>query len=60
MFKVGDVVTLKSGGPGMTVTESEEGAVKVLWFNIKGDMKTGVFDPALLMKAEAEADSKPA
>ena len=57
MFKAGDVVTLNSGGPEMTVTEAEEGAVKVLWFNVNGDLKTETFDPATLMRAETK-DSK--
>ena len=33
MFKVGDVVQLKSGGPAMTVIDTkEEAAVECLWF----------------------------
>lgn len=32
-FKVGDVVVLKSGGPNMTVTNSEGDKVEVRWFH---------------------------
>ena len=54
MFKVGDVVTLKSGGPGLTVIDAAEESVKCLWFNVKGDLKSDTFDPAILMKVETE------
>jgi uncharacterized protein YodC (DUF2158 family) len=33
MFKVGDVVRLKSGGPGMTVTGADEKSVWTSWYN---------------------------
>ena len=37
-FKVGDIVTLKSGGPLMTVSAAgSEDRVQVVWFNREGD-----------------------
>lgn len=51
-FKIGDVVTLKSGGVKMTVTQVPatmlEGTVRTefvdcKWFNEKGELKHSVF-----------------
>ena len=53
-FKIGDVVTLKSGGPAMTVDEvskmSEGGkdCIKCYWFDPKMQLKNGEFSPASL------------
>jgi uncharacterized protein YodC (DUF2158 family) len=56
-FKVGDVVRLKSGGPPMTVTSVESGEDEVgyvvfcIWFNAKGNEKSGHYPAATLMPA---------
>jgi uncharacterized protein YodC (DUF2158 family) len=56
-FKVGDVVRLKSGGPAMTVTSVEPGegdgghAVFCIWFNAKGNEKSGHYPAAALVFA---------
>lgn len=34
-FKSGDVVTLKSGGPDMTVTDTSMGQIACVWFDGK-------------------------
>ena len=60
-FKVGDVVKLKSGGPSMTVTSVESGeneggpAVFCIWFNSKGNEKSGHYPAAALVPFEAQA-----
>jgi uncharacterized protein YodC (DUF2158 family) len=43
MFKSGDLVRLKSGGPVMTVSQSGSGGVFVChWFNRDGDSWTAM------------------
>lgn len=59
-FKPGDVVTLKSGGPKMTVEATgnyggglgvgPKDGVKCTWFDEKKALQTGVFDAATLEK----------
>jgi len=57
-FKVGDVVRLKSGGPAMTVTSLENGereagyVIFCIWFNEKGNEKSGHYPAAALVFAE--------
>ena len=57
-LKVGDVVRLKSGGPAMTVTSIEHGegeaghAVFCIWFNAKGNEKSGHYPVAALVLAD--------
>lgn len=58
MFKKGDVVMLRSGGPAMTVQnvgdysphKSEDG-VECVWFNEKRQLCNEVFDAAVLESA---------
>jgi len=60
-FKVGDVVKLKSGGPPMTVSSVESGegeggyVVFCIWFNSKGNEKSGHYPAASLVPVEAQA-----
>ena len=60
-FKVGDVVRLKSGGPPMTVTSIESGendggyVVFCIWFNTKGNEKSGHYPAAALVPVEPQA-----
>jgi uncharacterized protein YodC (DUF2158 family) len=60
-FKVGDVVRLKSGGPPMTVTSIESGEnegghlVFCIWFNSKGNEKSGHYPAAALVPVEPQA-----
>lgn len=52
MFKTGDVVQLKSGGPRMTVAEDQEDAdseLDVLWFDIDSQLQSASIDPKLLI-----------
>jgi uncharacterized protein YodC (DUF2158 family) len=56
MFKRGDTVKLKSGGPVMTVTNvgkdmADEEKVWVTWFNDKGELKQSSFEPETLEPA---------
>lgn len=58
-FKKGDVVQPKGGDPKMTVRDVEkclskpgEISVKCEWFDAKCELKSGVFDPAQLIKVE--------
>lgn len=56
VFKVGDIVLLKSGGPKMTVIEvgdiAGEPAVWCSWFDDKKQKKSETFPPAALESAE--------
>jgi uncharacterized protein YodC (DUF2158 family) len=59
-FKVGDVVTLKSGGPDMTIEDigkygmgATNDSAKCVWFE-KTNRKEGVFALPLLKPAEAQ------
>jgi uncharacterized protein YodC (DUF2158 family) len=60
-FKVGDVVTLKSGGPAMTVDEvlkmpeDSKGHIKCYWFDDRDQLKDGEFSPTSLELNEAKA-----
>lgn len=49
MFKVGDVVQLKSGGPLMTVSECDGHEVTVVWFK-DDEQKFAVCKPETLKK----------
>jgi uncharacterized protein YodC (DUF2158 family) len=42
MFKVGDVVILRSGGYPMTVVSTCQGAISCAW-SYEGDIKTEIF-----------------
>ena len=52
--KEGDVVTLKSGGPEMTVDKLEQSRGEFryfcIWF-VNGERMSGTFNPAALAKA---------
>ena len=52
-FKPGDVVTLKSGGPPMTVTKREGGRVWCEWFDGKATQGR-YFDEIALRPAKAD------
>jgi len=51
VFKVGDVVRLKSGGHLMTVAAIDEGPVTCDW-SVRGDVKSKSFRAAALETAE--------
>lgn len=52
-FAEGDVVTLNSGGPKMTVTGlAGVDSIQCQWFNDDQELKAGSFRPAWLRKAE--------
>lgn len=56
MFKIGDVVRLKSGGPSMTVSYVEElGSISVyntVWFDSSLHYQAGGFYKDMLEKVE--------
>lgn len=52
-FKVGDVVKLKSGGPQMTVSETNDAEMlECTWFDSSNELKTAFF------KAEVVKEDK--
>ncbi|EGR0195780.1 DUF2158 domain-containing protein [Vibrio parahaemolyticus] len=54
MFKIGDVVCLKSGSPLMTVGYvKNDGNLICQWF-LDGDVKSGTFNPLTLARYEDE------
>lgn len=51
LFKVGDVVLLKSGGPVMTIIEiRSDGYLAARWFTSEAELKYDAFDPKELIK----------
>lgn len=54
MFKVGDVVAVKSGGSNMTVTyidldyEDDDQEVKCMWFTEKNSLNEAFFNASTL------------
>ena len=54
MFKAGDVVQLKSGGPLMTVSEADGNVVQCRWFN-GTEEKASSYTPELLKPADTGA-----
>ena len=52
MFKAGDVVQLKSGGPLMTVSEVNGSIVHCRWF-VGAEEKSSSFSPEMLKAASA-------
>lgn len=53
LFKVGDVVHLKSGGPSATVARVDGFVVEVAWFNERDDQyHTFSFPGSVLVKIE--------
>lgn len=55
LWKPGDIVGVKSGGPSMTVARSETEKVFCEWFDGKNPM-TGEFTPAVLEKRLSQAE----
>ncbi len=53
-IKAGDVVKLKSGGPQMTVEDTDGQRVKVVWME-KGKVMTRTFETAILKHAAKDA-----
>lgn len=52
-FAVGDVVTLKTGGPRMTVVRlSENGDFIVQWFGVDDKLETAFYSSACLVKMQ--------
>lgn len=48
-FKIGDVVQLKSGGPAMTVSETNDaGMVLCTWFNSQNELQKQAFTQEIL------------
>jgi len=56
-LKVGDIVTLKSGGHLMTVASIDEGSVTCDW-SVRGDVKSKSFPAAELQKADQPRSAK--
>src|SRR5687768_738609 len=55
-FGVGDVVTMKSGGPSMTVVSvAEDGGVVCQWFLKSGRLEVNAFLPATITKKSSSA-----
>lgn len=54
MYKIGDVVRLKSGGPKMTVSLSAGGAWRCLWFDIEMKLQVRDFPDEVLQIATAD------
>ena len=52
-FKPGDIVCLKSGGPPMTVKESDLGSVACIWFK-ESERRSGGFPENCLKLAEPD------
>lgn len=54
MFKTGDLVQLKSGGPVMTVMEKVPVSDNWLcaWFTSKHNLRTGCFLPGMLVTVD--------
>lgn len=49
-FQIGDVVTLKSGSPAMTIVAEIKGNFQCAWF-IDGEVRDAVFSPPSLNAA---------
>lgn len=56
MFKIGDVVVLRSGGPRMTVEKIDGTTAHCKWFE-KDKQKQGAFDAAMLASGARHAVS---
>ncbi|MES2655621.1 MAG: DUF2158 domain-containing protein [Bacteroidota bacterium] len=50
-FEIGDTVRLLSGGPLMTINESNKGKafVDCIWFNVEGNKCESTFKMAIIM-----------
>lgn len=51
MWKNGDLVQLKSGGPTMTVKKTMGSSIYCIWFSTEGVLQEAVFPPDLLVSA---------
>ena len=59
VFKAGDIVRLKSGGPSMTLTSMDDrGYVRTAWF-ADAAKERGYFHLDALVGAPAEAPTRP-
>lgn len=55
LFSPGDVVSLRSGGPAMTVTEVTPTAITCLWFSEPDQtLRTGTVPPIALALIESD------
>ncbi len=55
-FKVGDVVTLKSGGPDMTVSYiDDKGHLSVRWFDNENKPQSASYPPGVLKLKDPKA-----
>ena len=50
MFEVGDVVTLRSGGPWMTVAQLNGSEIGCVWFDGSGESLRREYFPAECLK----------
>ncbi len=48
VFKTGDIVKLRSGGPEMTVTSVEGDDIVCTWFDENGVNQDGIFKSSIL------------
>lgn len=58
-LKVGDVVTLKSGGPDMTVSRAGHSAVECIWFDHDYKCQNGDFPPICLNLVNTTGEDEP-
>ncbi|MGE3989898.1 YodC family protein [Pseudorhodoplanes sp.] len=56
IFQLGDIVTLKSGGPFMTVSLVNEDGVEFIWIGEEGDFFRETVPAAVLRSAESADD----
>ena len=47
-INTGEVVSLKSGGPSMTVRFANDTDIRACWFSADGKLSEGVFSPEML------------
>ena len=57
-LKVGDVVSLKSGGPSMTVSIIGKGVVETGWFDFNHILHSGTFPNEALDVLEDDEDEE--
>lgn len=56
-LKVGDVVSIKSLGPNMTVSSLSDKMVECIWF-YEGTFRTDSFIPEILLKVDKDKDDE--
>ena len=47
-YRVGNVVTLNSGGPRMTIESKEEEGIVCVWFGSGNELRRGIFADGML------------